>query len=185
MRAHGTITSSPSRRAEARTRRCQRAPSSVVEHVTFNHGVPGSIPGGPNLRSPTREELRLASHPACEGCPLKRAARRWTSPTHRSFGWQANPRTKVVSRLVRRSAIARRRKRAARGWTSPTCEERRLARRTAVARCCTAAGNPVTHRLLAKRHVCRHQRPRSRGTTVALGRPIPRVRTCQLQPVSL
>ena len=23
------------------------APSSVVEHVTFNHGVPGSIPGGP------------------------------------------------------------------------------------------------------------------------------------------
>jgi hypothetical protein len=24
-----------------------RAPSSVVEHVTFNHGVPGSIPGGP------------------------------------------------------------------------------------------------------------------------------------------
>ena len=25
----------------------QRAPSSVVEHVTFNHGVPGSIPGGP------------------------------------------------------------------------------------------------------------------------------------------
>ena len=28
-----------------------RAPSSVVEHVTFNHGVPGSIPGGPILRS--------------------------------------------------------------------------------------------------------------------------------------
>src|SRR5262249_41509035 len=25
----------------------RRAPSSVVEHVTFNHGVPGSIPGGP------------------------------------------------------------------------------------------------------------------------------------------
>src|SRR5215467_2904650 len=31
----------------------RRAPSSVVEHVTFNHGVPGSIPGGPtSLRSP-------------------------------------------------------------------------------------------------------------------------------------
>jgi len=155
----------------------------------------------------------LASHPACEGCPLKRAARRWTSPTHRSFGWQANPRTKVVSRLVRRSAIARRRKRAARRWTSPVRTSVRLASEriifrqtpgqlsgrtvaprswkrvaqgwTAVARCCTAAGNPVTHRLLAKRHVCRHQRPRSRGTTVALGRPIPRVRTCQLPPVSL
>jgi hypothetical protein len=27
--------------------RTLRAPSSVVEHVTFNHGVPGSIPGGP------------------------------------------------------------------------------------------------------------------------------------------
>ena len=26
-----------------------RAPSSVVEHVTFNHGVPGSIPGGPTI----------------------------------------------------------------------------------------------------------------------------------------
>jgi hypothetical protein len=24
-----------------------RAPSSVVEHLTFNQGVPGSIPGGP------------------------------------------------------------------------------------------------------------------------------------------
>src|SRR5919106_400709 len=29
-----------------------RAPSSVVEHLTFNQGVPGSIPGGPtSLRS--------------------------------------------------------------------------------------------------------------------------------------
>ena len=25
----------------------ERAPSSVVEHLTFNQGVPGSIPGGP------------------------------------------------------------------------------------------------------------------------------------------
>ena len=162
----------------------QRAPSSVVEHVTFNHGVPGSIPGGPILRS--------------------RAA---------SFGWQANPRTMVVSRPVRRSAIARRRKRAARRWTSPICRSVRLAseriifrqmlghrlsrrtatarsrdrvarRWTAVARCCTPPGNPVTHGLLAKRHACGHQRTRSRGTTVALWRPIPRVRTCQLRPVN-
>src|ERR1051325_5928260 len=27
-----------------------RAPSSVVEHLTFNQGVPGSIPGGPTKR---------------------------------------------------------------------------------------------------------------------------------------
>ena len=26
------------------------APSSVVEHLTFNQGVPGSIPGGPTIR---------------------------------------------------------------------------------------------------------------------------------------
>ena len=26
------------------------APSSVVEHLTFNQGVPGSIPGGPTSR---------------------------------------------------------------------------------------------------------------------------------------
>ena len=34
-----------------------RAPSSVVEHVTFNHGVPGSIPGGPILRSRLRTRV--------------------------------------------------------------------------------------------------------------------------------
>ena len=33
-------------RAEARQRE-GGAPSSVVEHLTFNQGVPGSIPGGP------------------------------------------------------------------------------------------------------------------------------------------
>jgi hypothetical protein len=40
-----------------------RAPSSVVEHVTFNHGVLGSIPRGPTiLRSHTSHgELRMAS----------------------------------------------------------------------------------------------------------------------------
>lgn len=157
---------SPTRLAEARRRSVstQRAPSSVVEHVTFNHGVPGSIPGGPNLRSMTLAELRLASHPACEGCPPKRAARRWTSPSRASFGWQANPRTKGVRRPVRRSAIARR-------WS-------------AVARCCTPADDPVTHCLLAARGVCRYQRPSSSGTSVALGRAIPRVRVRQWRPVT-
>ena len=41
-----------------------RAPSSVVEHVTFNHGVPGSIPGGPTIlrsRLSGEPELRMAS----------------------------------------------------------------------------------------------------------------------------
>src|SRR5262249_44359200 len=41
-----------------RVARLARAPSSVVEHVTFNHGVPGSIPGGPNLRS--RSQAKVA-----------------------------------------------------------------------------------------------------------------------------
>ena len=41
----------------------RRAASSVVEHLTFNQGVPGSIPGRPtNLRSRAFvSELRLAS----------------------------------------------------------------------------------------------------------------------------
>ena len=51
-----------------------RAPSSVVEHLTFNQGVPGSIPGGPTiLRSPAfGRELRMASHPPqpCLGSSL-------------------------------------------------------------------------------------------------------------------
>ena len=153
MRAHGTITSLATRLAEARRRRLssQRAPSSVVEHVTFNHGVPGSIPGGPNLRSLTREELRLASHPACEGCPPKRVARRWTSPIRRSFGWQAK-RVPLVER--------------------------------GLPRCCTAADDRVTHWLLAEHAVCRHERPGSRGTTVALVRPIPRARVRQWRPIT-
>src|SRR5262245_41272730 len=148
MRAHGTITSSPSRRADAReaTLFRQRAPSSVVEHVTFNHGVPGSIPGGPSLRSSvitrrlSRRSLALQLPPSEGGPP---------PVCERATAWQA---------ILR--------------W------------RSGVARCYTPPGDPVTHRLLTKRHVCRHQRLRSRGTTVALGCPIPRVRTWQLRPVS-
>ena len=34
----------------AASRDRERAPSSVVEHLTFNQGVPGSIPGGPTSR---------------------------------------------------------------------------------------------------------------------------------------
>ena len=43
-----------------------RAPSSVVEHVTFNHGVPGSIPGGPTiLRSRSHaKDVRESGRPA-------------------------------------------------------------------------------------------------------------------------
>src|SRR5207249_5972091 len=44
-----------------------RAPSSVVEHLTFNQGVPGSIPGGP---SPFPDRVRTlitlgSSIPTC------------------------------------------------------------------------------------------------------------------------
>ncbi len=35
-----------------------RVPSSVVEHVTFNHGVLGSIPGGPITTLPTGNAWR-------------------------------------------------------------------------------------------------------------------------------
>ena len=44
----------------------------------------GSTPSsGTNLRSDVIEpELRLASQPSCEGCPPKRAARRWTAIDH-------------------------------------------------------------------------------------------------------
>ena len=50
-----------------------RAPSSVVEHVTFNHGVPGSIPGGPtNVISGFRDRGR-AGGAAVRGirCPVE------------------------------------------------------------------------------------------------------------------
>src|ERR1041384_2057675 len=46
-----------------------RAPSSVVEHVTFNHGVLGSIPRGPNSQlqlptSTTSQPARILHHEA-------------------------------------------------------------------------------------------------------------------------
>lgn len=39
----------------------RRAPSSVVEHVTFNHGVLGSIPRGPTIGSFEIGDLTIAS----------------------------------------------------------------------------------------------------------------------------
>ena len=60
-----------------------RAPSSVVEHLTFNQGVPGSIPGGPT-------SLRLAREPVGEGygwqaseCPARNGERGYGSQARR------------------------------------------------------------------------------------------------------
>src|SRR5439155_22524694 len=53
------------------------AASSVVEHVTFNHGVPGSIPGGPTCRTqplwcldPIAQVRRLAGLPGLTAAAL-------------------------------------------------------------------------------------------------------------------
>ena len=44
----------------------QRAASSVVEHLTFNQGVPGSIPGRPTILGIVRQ---LAFHVALTSTP--------------------------------------------------------------------------------------------------------------------
>jgi hypothetical protein len=154
---------SPTRLAEARRRSVstQRAPSSVVEHVTFNHGVPGSIPGGPNLRSLTLAELRLASQP-----PLSCDHAEAVTP---KLGVKTSAKRRRTSSICER-ATARQAKRV------PLLER--------LPRCCTRAADLVTHWRLTKRRVCRDQRPSLRGTTVALGRAIPRACVCQWRPVS-
>src|SRR5436190_14858152 len=122
-----------------------------LSHPTFNHGVPGSIPGGPNLRSVTCEELRLASQPA-PSCDHAEAV----PPTR---GATTSDKLRRTSSVCER-ATARQAKRV------PLVDR-------GLPRCCTRADDPVTHWLLASRGVCRDQRPSSSGTTVALGRAIP------------
>jgi hypothetical protein len=49
-----------------------RAASSVVEHLTFNQGVPGSIPGRPTTVNPRLHQQLIANETA-EGCAVDRA----------------------------------------------------------------------------------------------------------------
>lgn len=63
----------------------RRAPSSVVEHLTFNQGVPGSIPGGPisvgGRRSVGSRQSAISSYLSCRTARLT-SKRMQTRPRH-------------------------------------------------------------------------------------------------------
>jgi hypothetical protein len=77
--AHGTMLCFP--RA--------RAPSSVVEHLTFNQGVPGSIPGGPTTFSDFPHDTMTALPRARRARPQDRTP--CSGLLSRVLGWFSLP----------------------------------------------------------------------------------------------